>query len=53
MGIRIAIDEVEQRDQVKAAGGKWDPRQKVWRLSYEKVMELRLSNRIVHKEASE
>jgi len=47
MSIRIAIDEVEQRKRVKAAGGKWDPKRQVWQLPYEKVTELGLSDRIV------
>ena len=37
MNIRIAIDEIESRRKVKAAGGKWDPKRKVWQLPYEKV----------------
>jgi hypothetical protein len=47
MNIRIAYDEVEQRKRVKAAGGKWDSNRQAWQLSYEKVIELGLSNRIV------
>ena len=47
VSIRIAIDEIDLRKRVKATGGKWDPKRQVWQLSYEKVMELGLSNRIV------
>jgi len=46
MSIRIAIDELELRNRVKAAGGKWDPKRQVWQISYEKVTELGLSDRI-------
>ena len=50
MSIRIAIDEIESRSKVKAAGGKWDPKRQVWQLPYEKVTELGLSDRIVDNE---
>ena len=50
MNIRIAIDEIESRRKVKAAGGKWDPKRQVWQLPYEKVTELGLSDRIVDNE---
>jgi hypothetical protein len=49
MNIRISIDEIESRKRVKSAGGKWDPQRQVWQLSYEKVTELGLSDRIVDK----
>lgn len=47
MNIRIAIDEVEARNRVKKAGGKWDPKRRVWQLPYGKVIELGLSERII------
>lgn len=47
MNIRIAYDEVEQRKRVKTAGGKWDANRQAWQLSYEKVIELGLSDRMV------
>ena len=50
MNILIAIDEIESRRKVKAAGGKWDPKRQVWQLPYEKVTELGLSDRIVDNE---
>jgi len=50
VNIRIAIDETESRREVKAAGGKWDPKLRVWQLPYEKVTELGLSDRIVDTE---
>jgi hypothetical protein len=51
MSIRIAIDEVELRKQVKGAGGKWDPNRQAWQLPYEKVMELGLSDRILENKS--
>jgi hypothetical protein len=47
MDIRIDYNEVELRNTIKEYGGKWDPQGKVWRLSYEKVKELDLLERIV------
>jgi len=48
MGIRIGYNEVELRKSVKTCGGKWNPQKKVWQLSFEKVKELDLLERIVH-----
>ena len=48
--IRIGYNEVELRSRIKACGGKWDPQRKVWQLSYKKVKELDLLNRIVDDE---
>ena len=48
MDIRIGYNEVELRRRIKACGGRWDPHRKVWQLSYEKVKELDLLERIVN-----
>ena len=50
--IRIGFNEVELRGKIKSCGGKWDPARKVWQLSYEKVKELDLLDRIVDDKAS-
>ena len=47
MSLRIAYGEVNARNQVKAAGGTWDPKRKVWQLDYEKVRELGMETRVV------
>jgi hypothetical protein len=47
VNIHIAIDEIESRRRVKAAVGRWNPKRQVWRLVYEKVRELGLTDRIV------
>ena len=47
MKLRIDYNEVELRNKVKACGGKWNSQQKVWQLSYNKVKELDLLDRIV------
>src|SRR5215510_2794143 len=40
VAIRVAAQEREVRQQVKAAGGKWNPRKVVWELSYGQVVAL-------------
>jgi hypothetical protein len=35
------------RQQVKSAGGKWNPREVVWELPYGQVVALGLTERIV------
>ena len=47
MDIRIDYNEVELRNRIKECGGKWDPQRKLWKISYEKVKELDLLERIV------
>lgn len=45
--VRVGIDELELRARVKAAGGTWDAKAKVWHLSRHAVKALRLKNRVV------
>jgi hypothetical protein len=47
MNLRIDYNEVELRNRIKACGGKWNYQRKVLQLSYEKVKELDLLDRIV------
>lgn len=47
VGMRVSFAEVELREQVKQAGGKWNRRRKVWALRYERVVALKLEARIV------
>ena len=47
MDIRIGYNEVELRSLIKSYGAKWDPERKLWSLSYEKIKELDLLERIV------
>jgi hypothetical protein len=49
VAIQVAAQEREARRQVKAAGGKWNPRQVVWELPYGRVVALGLTDRIVAK----
>ncbi len=52
VALRIGFAEVDLRERVKQAGGKWNPRQKVWELCYGQVVALRLEARIVEHEAT-
>jgi hypothetical protein len=48
--IRIDWSETELRAEVKAAGGRWNPERKVWRLAYGNVVALGLEKRIVERD---
>lgn len=45
--VRVAWGEKEMGVKVKRAGGKWNTERKAWELTYEKVVELGLENRVV------
>jgi hypothetical protein len=47
VALRVAAHERGVRQQVKAAGGQWNPRQLVWEVPYGKVIALGLRGRIV------
>ena len=47
MDIRIGYNEVVLRSRIRACGGRWDPQKKLWNLSYQKIKELDLLDRIV------
>jgi hypothetical protein len=49
VAIQVAAPEREVRRQVKAVGGKWNPKEVVWELSYGQVVALGLTARIVTK----
>jgi hypothetical protein len=46
----IAFDEVELRQKVKDAGGKWSKSTKTWKIPYQTARKLGLKKRIVGKE---
>jgi len=52
-GIRIGYSETEIRQNVKDAGGKWNPVHKVWELPLDTIFEMDLEDRIVYKEDSQ
>ena len=45
--IRITYEENTLREQVKANGGYWDSKRKLWILRYQKVLELKLESRMI------
>ena len=45
--LRVGFAEVDLRERVKQAGGKWNPRRKVWELRYDQVVALHMEDRIV------
>ena len=53
LGIKVEFGETEVRDKVKAAGGIWRPRHKVWEMRYEDVVALGLESRVVGAEVGE
>ena len=46
VSLRVAFDEAALRQKVKEAGGRWDSKEKVWRISYGDAKRLRLQGRI-------
>jgi hypothetical protein len=52
VGLRVAFADVAVRDQVKQAGGTWNPERRVWQLRYDRVVALGLNSRIVDEPAS-
>ena len=44
--LRIGYGEAELQRRMKAAGGKWDGKRRIWRIQYDKALELGLKDRI-------
>ncbi len=51
LALRVAYEEAELRSQVKAAGGTWDGKRKLWLLPRAAVRKLKLEHRIVPEKA--
>jgi hypothetical protein len=49
---RFAFGDVAVRNQVKRAGGTWNPDRKVWQLRCDRAVALGLNSRIVDEPAS-
>jgi hypothetical protein len=47
VGVRVRLDEPVLRQRVKAAGGRWDARRRVWEVTYGAAQSLSLEDRIV------
>ena len=52
VGVRVDFSELELRQRVKQAGGKWNPDRKVWELRYADAVALKLEARIADERAS-
>ena len=50
LGVRVDYWETELREKVKAAGGIWRPKQKLWEMRYKDVVALGLEARVVADE---
>ena len=48
--VRVDYGETGLRAQVKKVGANWNPQRKVWVMSYRKVLELGLEERVVGDE---
>ncbi len=49
VAIRVGWQELDFRQKVKTAGGRWDPAKRLWVLSREGVERLRLESQIVER----
>ena len=47
--VRTAWLEMELRDSVRAAGGRWDPARRQWELRYDRAGVLGLEDRIIRE----
>jgi hypothetical protein len=47
LAVRVEYWETGLQEKVKAAGGIWRPRQKLWEMRYEDVVALGLESRVV------
>ena len=50
--VRVTVSEIALRQQVKQAGGKWNPQRGVWEVRYDQVRALGLTDRIVASQIS-
>jgi hypothetical protein len=47
VGVSIAYHETQLRGRIKAAGGIWRPRQRLWEVDWQTVRDLELQDRVV------
>ena len=45
--VRVEWQEADLRDALKGAGGRWDPKKRVWKVRYDRIVALRLEDRAV------
>jgi hypothetical protein len=53
VGLRVARQETDLQRRIKQAGGKWNPRQQVWKISSDQALALGLKARMVRLEVSD
>jgi hypothetical protein len=53
VALHVPFADRATREQVKQAGGTWDPGRKTWHLPYDRVVGLGLAGRIVDEPASD
>jgi hypothetical protein len=49
VGIQVGFQESELRKQIKAAGGMWDPSERLWFVPEEEVRKLGLAQRVAKR----
>ena len=49
MQLKVKYGEINMGKLIRAAGGRWNRKEKVWELPYSEVLALGLENRIVQK----
>jgi hypothetical protein len=47
VALKIGFGETELREQIKDAGGYWNPDKKAWILSYRRVLQMGLDRRVI------
>ena len=52
VGVRVGVQEVSLQRQVKLAGGRWNPRRRIWELRRDQAVKLGLKERIAHAKVS-
>ncbi len=52
VGVRVAAKEVELQRQVKQAGGRWNPVERVWEMPYGRAITQGLKDRIEKRRVS-
>ena len=46
VGLRLRFEETELRHRVREAGGQWDPRRKLWWLTWSQALRIGLADRV-------
>jgi hypothetical protein len=51
VSVRTRIDEAALHRKIKAAGGKWDGKARIWKMRYDRAIALGLRLRIVERKS--